>query len=286
MTPNGLRPFFSYYGSKFRLAPHYAPPRYTTIYEPFAGSAGYALAYPDRRVVLIDKDPVIAGLWNYLIHVSPEEIMRLPAHVENVDDHAIPQEAKWLIGFWLNAATTAPCRTPSKWVRQAQAGDNWESQPSPGRTRVGYTPQAAKDRFWGEGKRALIASQVDKIRHWEVRHGSYADIPDEEATWFVDPPYRVMGAYYKMSAKQIDFAHLGEWCRSRSGQVIVCENAGAGWLPFRLFRDVKSNQARRGAKARNVEVIWTSDSAQRRFATTRPPPRAVAPGARLITSLR
>jgi hypothetical protein len=83
------------------------------------------------------------------------------------------------------------------------------------------------------------------------------DIPDQgPATWFVDPPYEVAGRAYRFH--DIDYAHLGDWCRSRSGQVIVCENAGANWLPFRPFRTIKGLEGRRGGK-KSVEVIWTNE---------------------------
>ena len=40
-----LRPFFCYYGGKWRAAPKYPPPEHDTIVEPFAGAAGYATRY-------------------------------------------------------------------------------------------------------------------------------------------------------------------------------------------------------------------------------------------------
>ena len=72
-----LRPFFCYYGGKWRAAPKYPAPEHDTIVEPFAGAAGYATRYPDRKVVLVERDPVIAGLWRYLTKVSPAEIERM-----------------------------------------------------------------------------------------------------------------------------------------------------------------------------------------------------------------
>ncbi len=57
-----IRPFFSYFGAKWRLAPRYPAPAHRTIVEPFAGSAGYACRYPDHRVILVERDPVIAAL--------------------------------------------------------------------------------------------------------------------------------------------------------------------------------------------------------------------------------
>ena len=61
-------------GGKWRSAPRYPQPRYQTIIEPFAGSAGYSLRYVDRDVILIDKDEIIAGTWHYLVNVREDEI--------------------------------------------------------------------------------------------------------------------------------------------------------------------------------------------------------------------
>ena len=65
-----MRPFFTYYGGKYRAAPLYPSPTHANLVEPFAGSAGYALRYYDRQVLLVDADPVIAGLWRYLISAT------------------------------------------------------------------------------------------------------------------------------------------------------------------------------------------------------------------------
>lgn len=74
-----LRPFFGYYGGKYRNArKHYPRPAYGTIVEPFAGSAGYSVRYPDRRVILCEKDPKVAAVWRYLLAVSPTEILAIP----------------------------------------------------------------------------------------------------------------------------------------------------------------------------------------------------------------
>jgi site-specific DNA-adenine methylase len=49
-----LHPFFSYFGSKYRLAKRYPKPQCDEIIEPFAGSAGYALLYPQKQVYLYE----------------------------------------------------------------------------------------------------------------------------------------------------------------------------------------------------------------------------------------
>ena len=56
------------------------------------------------------------------------------------------------------------------------------------------------------------------------------DLENEEATWFIDPPYKYGGEHYVMNG--INYDELAEWCKSRKGQVIVCENTSADWLDF------------------------------------------------------
>jgi hypothetical protein len=201
--------------------------------EPFAGSAGYALHYPDREVILCEADPVIAGIWTYLIAVRPDEILAIPdvPFDGTVDDLGVCEEARWLVGLWLNRGVTTPRRSPSRWMRE------------------GVRPGS----FWGSRVRQTIAAQVDRIRHWRVYNCSYIDCPVyKAATWLVDPPYQSAGRYYRYGSKLIDYSALGDWCRSRAGQVIACENAGATWLPFVPLGDVKTT--RRGI--RSQEVYW------------------------------
>lgn len=61
-----LKPFWCYYGGKWRSAPHYPAPRHDVIAEACAGAAGYGTRYPDRQVILCEVDPVVAGLWRWL----------------------------------------------------------------------------------------------------------------------------------------------------------------------------------------------------------------------------
>lgn len=234
-----LRTFFGYYGSKWTIAgKHYPAPRHGTIVEPFAGSAGYSLRYPDRKVILFEIDPVIAEVWRYLIHVKPEEILSIPdiGPGETVDDLQVSQEAKWLAGLWLNACASMPRKSPSVWMRS------------------GSRPNS----YWGERVRIRIASQVGSIRHWEIHNQSYSSCPNLRlATWFVDPPYEAAGKHYRFGSKGICYRELGEWCTSRHGQVIVCEASGATWLPFRDLTVCRTARHRRPFH----EAYWLNDSA-------------------------
>lgn len=233
-----LRPFFGYYGGKWRHArQHYPAPRYGTIVEPFAGSAGYSLRYPDRRVILCEKDEKVAGVWTYLLQVRPQEILSIPDVPLDgtLDDlQGLCDEARWLVGFWLNKGNQRPCKTPSSWMRSGKY---------PG-------------SFWGERVRQTIAGQLEAIRHWTIIHGDYRGLKvDGEATWFVDPPYEKMGRHYTCGSQGIDFRELGAWCKSRSGQVIACEASGATWLPFRDLATIRTTRKDRPA----VEAVWLSD---------------------------
>ena len=239
MTPF-LRPFFTFYGGKWRAAVHYPEPMHRTIVEPFAGSAGYSLRYPHRQVVLIERDPIIAGTWRYLLRVTPEEVLGLPdvEPGQSVDDLPLTEELRWLVGWWVNFGGTAPGKTLSSLGRSGPRGDAER-----------YAV------FWGPKVRERIAAQLPAIRHWRLIEGDWSEAPDAEATWFVDPPYAEMGKYYRYGSARLDFAALAAWCRIRRGQVIVCENDGADWLPFKHFRDLKTSDP--GGRV-SREATWTA----------------------------
>lgn len=226
------RPFIPYYGSKWRAAKLYPSPKHRRIVEPFAGGAGYSLNYCDRDVLLVDKDPRTVGVWQYLIGVSEREFRRLPI-VHHVDDAAICQEAKWLIGWWLQQARAAG---PSK--------------------RASLRAMDAPRFHWGRTVRDALAAQLPLIRHWKVREGSYTSLGFEgDTTWFVDPPYQLQGRHYKHGSNDLNYKTLAWWCKQQRGQVIVCENKGADWLPFRSLAKIK-NAGNRPGQQFSHEVIW------------------------------
>lgn len=212
---------FPFYGSKWNIARYYPRPDRATVVEPFAGGAGYSSFHGVRKAVLIDKDPIIAGLWTYLTRVGVAEIMALPEMPEagdSVDNYTLPQEAKWLIGFWLNRGSATPKKT-----------------------RTAYSARTDRAQLnWGARAKERIASQLHLVEEWTVREGDYEDAPDIDATWFIDPPYGDKGKYYRVPFA--DFTGLGRWCRGRRGSVIACEAKGADWLPFRNFGTFKSTR--------------------------------------------
>ena len=228
-----MKPFWRYFGAKYRSAPRYPGPRFPTIIEPFAGAAGYSLRYSKRNVILVEKYPIVAGIWRYLISVSSSEIEAIPL-VEHVDDLPgwVPQEARHLVGFCMNSA----CISPRKRL-------------SIGRKRLAALGR--KYEGWTEAQRERVANQVGSIRHWKIVEGDYTQAPNIAATWFIDPPYQKMGKHYVHHT--VDYGRLAAWCKERQGQKIVCEAEGADWLPFQPFATVKSNPYSKTS----AELIWS-----------------------------
>jgi hypothetical protein len=234
MQPDRIRPLIRYLGSKWAAARKYPEPRHDLLIEPFAGGAGYALHHYSRDVVLCDLSPTIAGIWQYLTTASQAEIMALPllgpGQTIPLD---LPRPARDLIGFWGQQASG-----------NTQSGIN---------ASAGSAANASS--YWGESIRARIAAAVPLIRHWTICLASYSELPDVEATWFVDPPYQRAGVAYQYGSRKIDFAVLGAWCQSRRGQVIACENEGATWLPFAPFGSWLG-ATRGGVRRPSREVAW------------------------------
>jgi len=231
-----LRPFFSYYGSKFNLAPRYPYPYQDRILEPFAGSACFSLLHHHKQILLYDLDPVICSIWDYLIHVKESEIMALP-NIDldkSVDDYQLINEQKWLIGFWMNPGSSSPRRKRSTWKNRTNNSQN----------------------IWGQKIKKRISSQLEFIRHWKIKNCSYEQIPDHDGYWFIDPPYIEKGKHYKFSSKNINFSNLSLWAKSRKGTVIVCEQLGAQWMNFEFIG------CNNGQKGDSTEVVYIQNQAQ------------------------
>lgn len=215
---------WSYYGTKKRIAKYYPEPQCDIIIEPFCGAAQYSL-YGDnwkKQVYLVDKYEIITKIWQYLINATEKDILSLPDLEvgQNIDDFKmLSEEEKWLIGFCMNPASAAPKKTSSKRCK------------------------------WNNNK-IYISKNVYKVKHWKVKCDDFKNIKNVKATWYIDPPYKYGGIYYRMNNKYIDYDDLANWCKSRNGQVIVCENTKADWLNFTPLIDL------RGQLHVTTEAIW------------------------------
>lgn len=223
-----LNQFFPYYGSKWRAAKKYPAPRYDTIIEPFAGGAGYSAFYHERNIILYDLNPDIADLWNFLINSTEEQILKIPLIKlgDKLSEMDLERGPKLLIGFWCARASATPRNHLSSW------SEKWS------------------DRFWCAKTREKIASQVQYIKHWKSICDTYENIENTIATYFIDPPYVKGGKLYPK--KNINYNYLSKWAQTRNGQVIVCEQEQASWLPFKEFYDHKGIKNKK-----RTELLWT-----------------------------
>ena len=216
---------FSYYRSKSKIVDYYPPPKHKRIIEPFAGSARYSLKYWQNDVLLVDKYPVIVEVWNYLKTASEQDIKGLPKlnTGQTIDDYDLSDIERKFMGFMVQDGTTGMRRTASY-----------------------FAVKRMDEKF------NFIIENLHKIKHWEIKLGSYDELENEEATWFIDPPYEFGGHEYKCSNKNIDFDKLAEWCKERNGQAIVCENTKATWLPFKPMKEMQ------GTMFKTTEAIWSN----------------------------
>lgn len=214
---------FSYYGSKSKIVDYYPPPKYGKIIEPFAGSARYSLKYFDREVTIYDKYEVIIRVWKFLQQATETDIKNLPepTYKQSIEDFNISTDEKLILGFMVARGIASPQKIVQMFCDIPLAKRN-------------------------------IIDNLHKIKHWQVEQGCYTDIENIEATWFIDPPYQFGGEHYRHSSKQINFSELGEWCKQRNGQTIVCENTKADWLPFKPMKDLS------GAYTKTTEAIWSN----------------------------
>ena len=217
---------FYYYGRKKKLGHLYPTATHDVIVEPFAGSAAYACRpeHRDREVILVERDPLVAELWRRLLAMSVDEVLSMPE-------------------LEVGESTTDPLH-----IMHAASKRAFDYR------RITVTKVLAAN--WRCGRRA-IAEALPHVRHWTIVEGDYTAAPDVEATWFVDPPYQgAPGSGYRFGSDLLDYPALGDWCRERRGQAVVCEQVGADWLPFVPLAELVGVAGKRSA-----EAVWLRDTA-------------------------
>lgn len=216
---------FSYYGSKSKIVDSYPSPKRNRIIEPFAGSARYSLKYWDRNITIVDKSEVLIDVWKYLQSSTRESILEfLKLDLKyRLSDIVEKGTIEWkFLGFLTQAGQAEPRDTRS------------------------MMSKFEKDIY-------RISKEIKYIKHWDIRLGDYRDLENEEATWFIDPPYQFGGEHqYRYGNRKIDFGELGEWCRNRNGHIIVCENTKATWMDFKPMKDM------RGTAYTTTEAVWSN----------------------------
>ena len=167
---------FYYYGRKKQIARHYPEPAYDTIVEPFAGAAAYAL-YGDRwqrEVLLIERDPRVAEIWQWLVETAmPDAIRALP-------ELKVGEKSSEFLHI-IHAVTKMAFKYKT----------------------IKVTP--VLERNWEISKR-VMAANLHKVKHWRIVCGDYTEAPDIDATWFIDPPYKSHpGTGYDYGSGTLDY---------------------------------------------------------------------------------
>jgi len=220
----------------------YPPPRYDCIIEPFAGSARYSLKYPENDVTLLEIDPVIYGIWYWLIHEATRSDIELLPQLKRGDDlrkmTQLSSVEKDLLGFAVGFGRSSPGNV----VTPRADATGWPKEDSR------WRPNNAVDLL-----KTNILKALDKVRHWKVFCKSYCQYKiNRESVWFIDPPYQYSaGRCYTYN--QIDYRKLASYCKTRNGQTIVCEGNGADWLPF-----VELKTSHSGSWRTLKEKVWVS----------------------------
>jgi hypothetical protein len=188
---------FYYLGRKARVAPKLPKPRYDTIIEPFAGSMAYSLHWQPDRAIGIELDERVVAIWNRLAGWDAKRLR----------SYRVPDVGERFTDPWMKLSDPGNCALNSSY-------------------RV--MSKMMHERAWTLKRQAIRHHRWARDHVWYL-HGDYRQAPDWECTWFIDPPYQGVDNGYDSG---LDYDELGDWCRTRRGQVIVCESANATWLPF------------------------------------------------------
>ena len=259
------RPFFRYYGSKWRGAKHYGPPRRDLVIEPFAGSACYSTYWNHPNVSLYDLSEEVCAAWDWLINCSLDDMRAIPEEFHsNEEFFSLPPGPQLIVySLVVFGDFNAKGGLPPKYFRLINEGSDggaWDRQAAALRNlgREGSVRELNGGTIWGPILKNRIIEQKPLLKGWSIEQADYRAIPLREAHWHVDPPYQgAPGRKYPHN--EIDFAALGDWCRNLPGAVDVCENEGADWLPFQPLYDTHSMGRANGEAGRTVEVVWVKN---------------------------
>lgn len=234
-------PLFKWFGSKWSAAKHLPVPKFHTVVEPFAGSAGYSLRHHTRDVCLYEADPHLAYLWKWLIEkATPAKIRAIPIGIPEGTDIRT-------LGLSRGQATLL-----KTWQRTNNVGDCWT-----------ISPWGNKPGQWTANTRARVAEEHCLISHWLFCGGEGLEAlqPGKlSATYYIDPPYQYNYQYRTKSV--LNYESLGNLCKKVRGQVIVAEardpktgNAPC-WLPFTDFRSTVTSRRKAHQSHHSKELLW------------------------------
>jgi len=230
-------PLFKWFGSKWSSARKYPEPIFGTIYEPFAGGAGYSLNYRQYNVNIYDTNPLLQRLWKWLIEQACyRNVMQIPTNLaEGFDIQSLDLDdgQKLLLKHWQRTNNYGNCWTISPWGNK------------PGQ--------------WTDSTRERVARQVEYIKHWKFEPIDFS----KHGTYFIDPPYEYN---YRYGNNNFNFAKLAARVKSIPipNQVIACEavcpktKRVPNYLPFEFFGNRVTSRRKEGNNVYSKELVYHS----------------------------
>lgn len=220
-------------------------PQHKHIIEPFAGAAAYSVRWGlTHDVWLNDLNPKTFAIWCFLTSAGAVDAVRtyVPESVE--------------IGQRISDILPNDAPEGLRYLLQAQCNQGTGGQPG------NYNQVTSMSASSWHSIIPRLTYLCPRIRHWTITNVDYRELANIKGTWFIDPPYNnTAGNRYAFGSRGIDFAELAQWCYTREGNTIVCENEGADWMPFEVLCK------RRGVKSRyqvteTPEVVYLSDKTE------------------------
>lgn len=216
MSSRVTGPLFKWFGSKWLASRLYPTPEYATIYEPFAGSAGYSLRHADKKVVIWEDNNLVRELWFWLINnACSADVLEIPLKLKEGQDIrklGLGRGQQLLLKHWQRTNNVGNCWTISPW--------------------------GTKPGQWTANTRARVAEQLHAVKHWRIERIGFT----KPGTYFIDPPYLYN---YRYGFSEDSF-HYGDVVAGVNripdrSQIIVCEAACQKtgrvptYLPFKPF---------------------------------------------------
>lgn len=218
VTKKSVGPFMKVFGSKWSASRRgvFPDPIYDTIYEPFAGGAGYSCRYYQHQIIIKESNLELYELWKWLIEEADEsKIKEIPIFQPNIDIQNV--------GLSLGQMLLV------KW---------WQRTNNHGTVTFKTSPWGNKPGQWTASTRSRISEQVSAIKHWKIVN---KDVSNRNTTVFLDPPYQ-FNYQYGQNYTDSFYENIAKYVKDMkdiNNQVIVCEAIGKNgetpkYLPFNL----------------------------------------------------
>jgi hypothetical protein len=229
-------PLFKWFGSKWLASKLYPLPEHDTIFEPYAGSAGYSLRHCEKKVVIWDADPNLYRLWGWLIReATSTDVLEIPIGLPDGTD---------IRGIGLSDGQALLLK---HWQRTNNVGECWTT-----------SPWGNKPGQWTDNTRARVADELHAVKHWKFERVC----PEFPGTYFIDPPYLYNYRYrfpetfdHGALVKRIEEIPVGS-------QIIVCEAACQktgrvpDYLPFKPFASRITSRRKKTENHHSKEYIY------------------------------